>query len=246
MKRNNSNNELQTLKSGDLEAIRHLQEAILGGKHWYVALLEAMAIWKPTEEDCDGCHYNYLVGGEAFDWLLLAERLCQEVDGLIPEEEMRNLLLCGKPPLEFSPAEFKRLIGDTKYDAYLNYVYGVLVEGVLVLAVEEEVRKEHQAGFFDSDDDIQREVYKRVYGTDLDSLLRAWREERDHLSQETVSLAEMKEFTYWLFQYRVRRCEKARVASDTKKALCYLRRQGGEGFYRWETGTEEYLDDYAL
>ena len=246
MKGNKSNNELQSLKSGDPEAIAHLREAILGGKHWYVALLEAMGIWRPTEEDCNGCHYNYLVGGEAFDWLLLAERLCKEVDGLIPEAEMRNLLLYGKPPLKIPLAEFKRLVGDIKYSAYLNYVYGVLVEGVLTLVVEEEVRKERQSGFSDSEGDIQREVYRRVYGAGLDSLLRAWREEEDHPCQEVISLAEMKEFTYWLFRYRVRRCEKAKVASDTKKALCYLQRQRGEGFYQWAAGAEEYLDDYEL
>ena len=35
----------------------------------------------------------------------------------------------------------------------------------------------------------------------------------------------MKEFTYWLFKYRLKRCEKARIASDTKKALDYLKKQ---------------------
>jgi len=32
----------------------------------------------------------------------------------------------------------------------------------------------------------------------------------------------MKEFTYWLFKYRLKHCDKARVASDTKKALDWL------------------------
>ena len=36
------------------------------------------------------------------------------------------------------------------------------------------------------------------------------------------SLSELREFMYWLFKYRVRMCEPARVASDTRKALAQL------------------------
>ncbi|GAJ03845.1 unnamed protein product, partial [marine sediment metagenome] len=32
------------------------------------------------------------------------------------------------------------------------------------------------------------------------------------------------EFTYWLFKYRLNHCDKARVASDTKKGLEQLNR----------------------
>jgi len=34
----------------------------------------------------------------------------------------------------------------------------------------------------------------------------------------------MKEFIYWRFKYRVKTSEKARVASDTQKALQWLRK----------------------
>jgi hypothetical protein len=44
-------------------------------------------------------------------------------------------------------------------------------------------------------------------------------------------LTELKEFTYWLFKYRLRQSDKAKVASDTKKALGQLKRQWvGRGF----------------
>jgi hypothetical protein len=35
-------------------------------------------------------------------------------------------------------------------------------------------------------------------------------------------LSEMHEFTYWLFRYRVRQCDGARVASDTRRGLVQL------------------------
>jgi hypothetical protein len=40
----------------------------------------------------------------------------------------------------------------------------------------------------------------------------------------------MKEFTYWLFKYRLKHGDPARVASDTKKALEWLRRSGIGGY----------------
>jgi len=40
---------------------------------------------------------------------------------------------------------------------------------------------------------------------------------------EDLSLAEDQEFTYWLFKHRLRWCDPARVASDTRRALAKLR-----------------------
>ena len=62
-------------------AIRHFQEGLASGKHWYIALLEAIGLWTDETEQVHGHHYRYLIEGEAFDWLLLAERLCETVNG---------------------------------------------------------------------------------------------------------------------------------------------------------------------
>jgi len=50
-------------------------------------------------------------------------------------------------------------------------------------------------------------------------LLKHFRREKGYHQLMSISLTELKEFTYWLFKYRLEQCEKARVASDTKKAL---------------------------
>ena len=84
--------------AGDSEAVQHLRQAIAGGRPWHIALLEAIGLWSWPEESHNGQHYRYLVAGEAFDWLLLAERLCKEVDGLIPEDELSDLLFFGRLP----------------------------------------------------------------------------------------------------------------------------------------------------
>jgi len=105
----------QLTATGNAEAIRHLQQAITSGKHWYIALLEAIGLWNTAEEVHNGCTYHYLIAGEAFDWLFLAERLCEAVDGLLPDDEKNALLFRSKPPLSLTTKQFKELIGSNKY-----------------------------------------------------------------------------------------------------------------------------------
>lgn len=215
---------LNTVRA-DAAAIEHLKAAINSGTNWYVALLEAIGLWGSSQEIHNGRHYSYLISGEAFDWLLLAERLCLEVDGLVPEGEKTNLLFSSTPPLELTQKEFRRLIGDVKYRACLNYLYGIVVEDALLAAVQEEVFKE-QVCFGSVDcDQAEEEAYRRIYGTDPQTLLAEFKAAMERPQGSHLTLNEYKEFVYWLFQYRVRQCEKARVASDTKKALNWLRHQ---------------------
>ncbi len=218
-------NSISTQPLGDREVILQFKQSILSGKQWYIALLEATRLWSSTEEVYEGQTYRYLIGGEAFDLLLLAERLCVEAESLIPEEERIALLFFATPPVELSKKELKELLGEVKYRAYLNYHYGVIIEEALILAVEEGVYKEQRSNALYQEETIQQEAYQRVYGTDKPTLLYRFRQERGYPDEEATTLAEQKEFTYWLFKYRLKQCEPARVASDTKKALKYLEHQ---------------------
>jgi hypothetical protein len=221
------NTKLQTQSphptTSDGEAIRHLKEAIAGGKHWYIALLEAVGLWQTAEESVDGRRYRYLIDGEAFDWLLLAERLLGEVDGSLPEDEKTALLFHGRPPLKLTADEFKKLIGDHKYRQYLNYFYGVTAEEALIQAVEEEVHKERRSLGFSKKHGAPDEAYSRIYSASQSELLKQFRRQKGYPRSRSTGLTELKEFTYWLFKYRLNHCDKARVASDTKKALKWLR-----------------------
>ena len=215
----------KSLLTGDAEAIRHLEQEIAGGRHWYVALLEAMGMWSSATEDHHGRKYRYLIAGEAFDWLLLAERLCEVVDSLLPVDEKETLLFYARPPMKLSAGEVKALIGQSKYRQYLNYFYGVTVEQALVMAVEEEVHKERRVSGFNNDVDVSNETYRRIYGETRQALLKRFRKEAGYPQLRSTTLAEMKEFSYWLFKYRIEQCEPAKVASDTRKALDYLKGQ---------------------
>jgi hypothetical protein len=215
---------IQTMTTADARAIEHLKQAVASGKHWYIALLEAIRLWKSAEEDYQDRHLRYLINDEAFDWLLLAERLSDEVSQSIPEKERANLLFFDIPPLELSREEFKKLIGPAKYRAYLNYLYGVLVEENLISAVVDEIRKERLASGSNKKEDILDKAYRRIYGASQQSLLDRCRKEKKYTKRKSTNLGELKEFTYWLFKYRIKKSDKSRVASDTKKALIKMQR----------------------
>jgi hypothetical protein len=209
--------------SSRLEVIKQLKEAVAGGKHWFTALLEAMGRWQEPEERYQGRDFRYLIGGEAFDWLLLAERLSYELNGEIGQKELEDLLLRGRPPLGLTREEFRRLLGPAKYKAYLNYFYGITVEEALQQAVAGEIRKEHHC-WKCREDEVWGEVFRRIYDTPREELLERFRREKKLPRKHSLRLTDQKEFTYWLFRYRVDHNERARVASDTKKGLDSLRR----------------------
>jgi hypothetical protein len=209
----------------EVAPIDFLNETIAAGEHWYIAMLKTMARWPDAEETIDGRHYRYLIGGEAFDWLLLAERLMDEIPaGIVGKEDRDNLVFHGHPPLEIEDDEFQALIGTPKYQAYLNYLYGIVVEEALQLAVEEEVAKEGHAHVWSAGDREGETVFQRLYGDTQQNLLAEFLKEQNREPTDQFEIADYKEFIYWLFRYRVRRQEGARVASDTRKGLVALSR----------------------
>lgn len=214
-----------SLAAGDAGAIEFFRQAIAEGRHWYLALLGAIGLWSSSQEVIEDRTYQYLIDGEAFDWLLLAERLCDAVDGLLPEDEKNALLFHGEPPLELTGTELRELIGDHKYGQYLNYFYGITAEEALVLEVQEEIDKERRLRGLGNSADSGEEVYLRIYGASREVLLKSFRKEKGYPQRRSTTLGELKAFAYWLFKYRLRHCEKARIASDTRKALDYLNAQ---------------------
>ena len=196
-----------------------------GDQHWFHARLHAVRNWPLSSETKDERHFHYLVGGEAFDWLLLAERLCEEMTDLIPEDEAEALLCHEKLPLRTGEADFEALLG-AKYKPHLNFVYGVRVEALLQVAVQEEVRKELAASrIWDNNGHVEDEAFQRIYGKPSTELLSTFKASAGGDS-EWLSLAELSEWHYWLFQYRVRNSDPAKVASDTRKGLLMLQTLG--------------------
>ena len=187
---------------------------------WFFAVLAAVREWSLPEEIVGERTYRYLIGGEAFDWLLLAERLCDALGDLLPEDDVEALLFHGRPPVELTDDDWKTLLG-AKYRLHLNFVYGVHVEAALQHAALEAVYKDHQSRVWENGH-VDDEAFQSVYGKSRPELLcEFWpgigREETD-----AMSLTDVNEFIYWLFRYRVRTADSARVASDTRKGMAAL------------------------
>ena len=211
------------------EAILHLKQSLAQGKDWPPALLESMAMWTLAEEIHEERRNRYLLDGEAFDWLLLAERLLAEVDGQVPESEKSQLLSSGEFPRPVSDEEFRSLLGPEKYSAYLNYWYGVVVEQAVVRSAEEEEQKRLPMRGARARREAAERAFVRVYGEGRSALHRRFRAERGYARTASVTATEAKEFTYWLFKHRLITGEGERVASDTRKGLLFLQRKRERG-----------------
>lgn len=201
------------------EALSHLKTSVESGMPWHRALLETVGLWTQPQEEYQGRSYQYLIQGEAFDWLLLADRLCSELDGIIPGDEKEQLLFSGEFPAAVGPELFKELLGTSKYSAYLNYWYGVVVEEALQLSVEEQVRKRHLALCYADSEDLVEEAFLHLYNASRTDLSEEFRREMHIPLRRALSMSDLKEFTYWLHKRRLKIWDPARVASDTKRGI---------------------------
>ncbi|MEX2227900.1 MAG: NUDIX domain-containing protein [Dehalococcoidia bacterium] len=213
-----------------VDPVEHFRGAIDAGEPWFEALMQAIALWQQPDEQVGARHFRYLIGGEAFDWLLLAERLLREAPDAVPDDEAERLLFEGRAPGEehgarIADERLREMIGETKHRAHLNYVYGVIVEEALQYAVELDLVKELVSVAIKDPRDPEHArdpLYERIYGRGRSELFAEFRAERGQRAGRTISLSELREFMYWLFKYRVKNAEPARVASDTRKALAQL------------------------
>ena len=211
--------ELAPLEPGP--GVKAFRDALEQGDPWYPVLLNVIGRWVAPEETVDGVHYRYLIAGEAFDWLRLAQRLLEAAVELVPEEDAEQLLLFGLAPDGTGEDEFARAIGSQKHRGHLNFQYGIVVEEALLLSAEEEFQK---AGALSGSRGEPADVaaYERVYGKPFAELMGMYRAETGAAVGERVTVTEMQAFIYWCSKYRFRMGEPARVASDTRKALALL------------------------
>ncbi len=197
----------------DSEIISRFKNAITGGRHWYLALIEAMRDY-PQDD--------YIIAREALDWISLGRAIIGEAADLINQEEVERFFILGHPPLKLSPPEARRMIGEARYNLYLNYLYGITIEASLVKSVVSEIEKEACSLGLAKPKNALAKAYLRIYGNDQNQLLADFKNDTasyEHSKDEH----NQDEFTYWLFKYRLKNSDKEKVASDTKKAVTWLR-----------------------
>ena len=210
------------LENGTEEALRRFRESVKAGRDWTEALLETIGEWTLAEESVGGREYRYLVAGEAFDWRLLAERIVLTAYDCLPPAERDRFLFQGETPRPVGEEELRAAFGAVKHSAAANFWYGVRVEEAILLAAEREVRKSRYGMGKTDDSKLDDLAHQRIYGKPRRELLAMYAAARESPIPDSMTLAELNEFTYWLFKYRIEHSDKARVASDTKKGLLML------------------------
>ena len=154
-----------------------------------------------------------------------------------------RFVLRGRWPEGITEEVLGERIGPARRAACLNFRYGVTVEEALQLAFEEEVHKEKTSRVWG--DDVRtpegEAAMQRLYGASTAALVAQFSEERPdiHFTDDTMSLSDLKEFTYWLFKYRVKNSDPARVASDTRRGLILLSQMEYEAGLRRKGEPEE-------
>ena len=213
----------ELMEFGPEALLAQFHAQLYAGKQWFDALLDCIRDWESPRETFDGREYVYLIEQEAFDWLLLAERICDSAPpGLLPLHEVEALLVDEAPPVVLSEAEFQERLGTAKYWAHLNFLYGVRVEQALHLAMERVLQKARSGlAFSHARDELDGDVFGRIYGARQPDLLREFRTaaNRSDADPERIEHAEWQAFTYWLFRRRLERQDPARVASDTRQGM---------------------------
>ncbi len=215
-----------------LAAISRLKSCIGDAENdWKLEVLQAIADWPLANEDVKGEKFEYLIGGEAFNWRLLAQRLIGECGSAIPEDTLWEWLLDPVLFAGFEEPEFMRAVGVDKFRAHLSYFYGVTVEQALLVAVEEEVSHRRIGNGRQLSDGSLELAYEMLYGSareqlwgvfKLESGVQAVREGWRHRDEH--SLGSEDAFIYWLFKLRMEKSDPAKIASDTRKGLAKLER----------------------
>ena len=218
---------LNGASAGAIEAIARWKYELADGQPWGAALLRAVGAWPLAHEVHEGREFAYLIAGEAFDWLLLAERLMLEAGDAVPREEQVALLFHGQLPEDLGGAHFQEALGVAKYRAHLNFFYGVVVEEALWHATECEVLKQRTVRGLAHGNGVDDMVAEKLYGCGYQTLLRGFHRDQGRKPRIKHRLSDWKAFTYWCFQRRLASSDRTRIASDTQKGLAMLREIAG-------------------
>ena len=209
----------------EFDNINFMANSIKDSIPWPNALLNTISNWRTPEETFQDKKYQYFISEEAFDLFLLAERICTctKIKNLIPSDEIINLIVHNKFPSDFDYNQIKAILGFEKYRAHMNFFYGITVEEALQLATELEIYKNKTSAGISNFIVTSEEIFNKIYGDSDLNLIKQFFKSKNNRSKKKFTLTEYKELTYWLFKYRIRNSDKAKLASDTKKAIKQLK-----------------------
>lgn len=199
---------------------------------WSDFLLNVVGAWSLVEEEVDGEEYRYFIGGEAFNWKRLAERLIAGIAVDIKDayllDSMQEWLHSDDVFGGFEENEFRRALGIDKWRGHLNYFYGVYLERCLFTVVQHRIHRRRFARGMSPGDDAADDAFLGLYNEDEATLWRSFVEESDCVGDQSSgngsvdvsrSLSVDDEFTYWLFKRRIGSTNRPQVAYEIQQGL---------------------------
>ena len=205
---------------------------------WQSAYIRTVAAWPIENETVYGEAFHYFIGGEAFNWKRLAERIaaqiadegCTEKRSKMVFEWIENSGTFGG----LDEQEFRRILGVDGWRAHLNHFYGVHIEQCLLAAVQSRIQKRRYSSGRPPSDDASDQAFLGLYEENEQVLWKGFLEENsmrlsDLIAQsndDARSIALDEEFTYWLFKRRIENTNAPQVAAETQRGLDMMSRMG--------------------
>ncbi len=203
---------------------------------WQKAFIATIAAWPVENEVVYGETFHYFIGGEAFNWKRLAERIAIELaaDGFHNPEshEIFDWIATSGTFGGLSEQEFRRILGVDGWRAHLNYFYGVHIEQCLLAAVQSRIQKQRYSSGMPPSDDASDRAFMGLYEESEQELWQLFMSENaerlahliDESADDTRSIALDEEFTYWLFKRRIENTNAPQVAAETQRGLDMMAR----------------------
>lgn len=204
--------------------------------HWQPTFLRIVAAWPKQNERIGDEIFHYFIGGEAFNWKRLAERIATQLakDNVsqIRSADLFEWLgttgVFGGIPEQ----QFQRILGVDAWRAHLNYFYGVHIEQCLIAAVQSRIQKRRYTNGMPPSDDASDQAYLGLYEETEQTLWEQFIGENSirladliaESTDETRTIALEEEFTYWLFKRRIEYTNAPQVAAETQRGLEMLNR----------------------
>jgi len=182
--------------------------------------LKIIGHWPLKSEIIDGIEYQYWINDEAFNWYLLASRIIFSVKDEQNIKKLDHFLSIE----HFLPGSDQRIIINLfppdKYRAHLNFIYGVILEEVIICFNEMEKNKD-VLNQFNVTDSINL-VYLNLYGMNYTEFIRLFEFETKNKLDQFDTLDSYYNFLYWSWKYRLKKSTPEKIAYDSQSGINFL------------------------
>ena len=195
-------------------------ELLASGISMHEALLTVIGRWSAKEEIVNDIQFRYWVSGEAFNWELLARRLLLSTNEINSDSALDQLLTEPFVLPGGDQSMITHFFSPQKYKAHLNFLYGVMLEEVIINVNELSAAKEILSQL--SHETPLDTTYLNLYAHNYEDFIKLYQYENKLNFEEFSCLYDYQEFLYWSWKYRIRKSTPEKIAYDTQTGISYV------------------------